>query len=83
MLHWGPFYKHVHKVHHTYTTPFGLTAEYAHPIETSVLGFGFFLGPIIWTFIHGMHVFSFAVWLATRLLQTVDAHSGFDFPYLL
>ena len=28
-------YKYVHKVHHTYSAPFGLAAEYAHPIEVS------------------------------------------------
>lgn len=30
-LHWGPLYKHIHKVHHTYSAPFGIAAEYAHP----------------------------------------------------
>ncbi len=33
-LHWKPIYGYVHKVHHTYTAPFGIVAEYAHPIET-------------------------------------------------
>ena len=32
-LHWGPLYKHIHKIHHKYSAPFGLAAEYAHPAE--------------------------------------------------
>ncbi|EAQ88125.1 hypothetical protein CHGG_04744 [Chaetomium globosum CBS 148.51] len=32
-LHYGPLYKSIHKLHHTYSAPFGLAAEYASPIE--------------------------------------------------
>lgn len=82
-LHWGPLYKHIHKMHHKYAAPFGLAAEYAHPLETIILGLGFFVGPLIWTFFLPMHVFTMAVWLAVRLIQTVDAHSGYLFPWVL
>jgi methylsterol monooxygenase len=83
-LHWGPFYKHIHKLHHTYSAPFGIAAEYAHPLETIFLGLGFFVGPLAWCiFSDEMHVFTMAVWLAARLIQTVDAHSGYDFPWSL
>jgi len=33
-------------VHHHYAAPFGITAEYAHPIETLFLGLGTLLGPM-------------------------------------
>lgn len=39
-LHWGPLYKRIHKLHHTYSAPFGLAAEYAHPLEILILGTG-------------------------------------------
>ncbi len=32
-LHNKYLYKYVHKVHHTFPTPFGLVAEYSHPVE--------------------------------------------------
>jgi methylsterol monooxygenase len=33
-------YKMIHKIHHQYSVPFGLAAEYTSPIEAMVLGFG-------------------------------------------
>ena len=34
LAHDRSVYKYVHKVHHYYQAPFGMTAEYAHPAET-------------------------------------------------
>ena len=34
LLHHRSLYKHVHKMHHHFQAPFGMVAEYAHPIET-------------------------------------------------
>ncbi|KAJ3102808.1 C-4 sterol methyl oxidase [Phlyctochytrium planicorne] len=85
-MHWGPLYKHIHKLHHEYQAPFGLTAEYAHTLEVLVLGLGFFIGPLSWAVAtagtpNALHVVSMAVWLAVRLITTVDDHSGYDFPW--
>jgi methylsterol monooxygenase len=77
-LHHKKIYGIIHKIHHTYNVPFGLAAEYAHPIETIVLGIGFFLPiPIICN-----HIFVFWAWLAVRMYQTTDVHSGFDVKWL-
>ncbi|GAA5853730.1 hypothetical protein JCM8547_007426 [Rhodosporidiobolus lusitaniae] len=88
--HWGPLYKHVHKVHHTYSAPFGLAAEYAHPLEVLFLGAGTVLAPLAYCWASGgnMHIVttdegksSMYIWIALRLFQAIDSHSGYDFPW--
>ncbi|TCD67712.1 C-4 sterol methyl oxidase [Steccherinum ochraceum] len=83
-LHWGPMYKNVHKIHHKYSAPFGLAAEYAHPAEVFILGLGTIAGPFLYCAITGeLHIFSMYVWIFCRLLQAIDSHSGYDFPWSL
>jgi len=82
-LHWKAIYKYVHKVHHLHTAPFGIAAEYAHPVETMFLGFGTIFPPVMFAWFQGMHLLTLYVWLVVRLLQTVEVHSGYDFPWSL
>eukprot|EP00026_Physarum_polycephalum_P014823 Phypoly_transcript_15382.p1 GENE.Phypoly_transcript_15382~~Phypoly_transcript_15382.p1 ORF type:complete len:290 (-),score=29.55 Phypoly_transcript_15382:60-908(-) len=77
LLHYGPLYKHIHKKHHDYAAPIGIAAEYAHPVESLFLGIGTLVGPMLLT----RHLFSLWAWLLVRLYQTVEAHSGYDFPW--
>eukprot|EP01089_Gocevia_fonbrunei_P022835 TRINITY_DN9388_c0_g1_i1.p1 TRINITY_DN9388_c0_g1~~TRINITY_DN9388_c0_g1_i1.p1 ORF type:complete len:264 (+),score=33.08 TRINITY_DN9388_c0_g1_i1:78-869(+) len=77
LLHWGPFYKYIHKVHHHHPAPFGLAGEYAHPVETLFLGLGTVAGP----FLFADHMFTLWMWLIVRVLQVIEAHSGYDFPW--
>lgn len=77
-LHWGPLYKHIHKIHHKYSAPFGLAAEYAHPAEVFILGTGTILGPILYCFFRrDLHILTVYVWITLRLFQAIDAHSGY------
>jgi methylsterol monooxygenase len=84
LLHWGPLYKNIHKIHHNYSAPFGLAAEYASPIEVFVLGIGTVIAPIAWAAVTGdLHVITMYIWIILRLFQAIDAHSGYDFPWSL
>lgn len=84
-LHWGPLYKKIHKLHHTYSAPFGLAAEYAHPLEILILGLGTIGGPFLYCVLSGgnLHIITVYLWIVLRLFQAVDAHSGYDFPWSL
>lgn len=83
-LHYGPFYKHIHKLHHKYSAPFGLAAEYAHPLEVMILGMGTVGSPILYCAItKNLHLVTMYTWIVLRLFQAIDAHSGYDFPWSL
>ena len=82
-LHWGPLYKHIHKIHHKYSAPFGLAAEYAHPAEVMILGTGTIAGPLLYCAFRGdLHIFTMYIWITLRLFQAVDAHSGYGMSAL-
>ncbi|CCH60708.1 hypothetical protein TBLA_0D02010 [Henningerozyma blattae CBS 6284] len=84
LFHYGVFYKYIHKQHHRYAAPFGLSAEYAHPAETLSLGFGTVGMPIFYVLYTGdLHLFTLCLWITLRLFQAVDSHSGYDFPWSL
>ncbi|GAA6038280.1 hypothetical protein JCM8097_003919 [Rhodosporidiobolus ruineniae] len=85
LFHLPYFYKRIHKIHHTYSAPFGLAAEYAHPIEVLALGAGTVLAPLGYCYLSGgnMHILTMYIWIALRLFQAVDSHSGYDFPWSL
>ena len=77
-LHWGPLYKHIHKIHHKYSAPFGLAAEYAHPAEVMILGSATIGGPLVYCAFRGdLHIVTVYLWITLRLFQAVDAHSGY------
>jgi methylsterol monooxygenase len=77
-------YKNIHKIHHQYSAPFGLAAEYASPIEVMMLGFGTVVSPILWCAITGdLHILTMYLWIVFRLFQAIDAHSGYEFPWSL
>ncbi|RPA83621.1 putative C-4 methylsterol oxidase [Ascobolus immersus RN42] len=83
-FHWGPLYRGVHKLHHKYSAPFGLAAEFASPIEVMALGFGSVGIPIVWCALTGnLHVITMYIWIILRLFQAIDAHSGYEFPWSL
>ncbi|TGO61959.1 hypothetical protein BCON_0023g00170 [Botryotinia convoluta] len=83
-MHYGWLYKKIHKIHHQYSAPFGLAAEYASPIEVMVLGLGTVGSPILWVMLTGnLHILTMYIWIVCRLFQAIDAHSGYEFPWSL
>ena len=77
-LHTRYLYKHIHKIHHKYSSPFGLAAEYAHPAEVFILGAGTICGPLLYCyFTRNLHLFTVFIWIVLRLFQAIDAHSGY------
>ncbi|KAF1813052.1 putative C-4 methyl sterol oxidase Erg25 [Eremomyces bilateralis CBS 781.70] len=84
-LHSSPFlYKNIHKLHHQYSAPFGLAAEYASPIEVMSLAFGTVGCPIIFaSFTRDLHLMTMYLFVVLRLMQAIDAHSGYEFPWSL
>lgn len=84
ILHWRWLYKNVHKQHHKYAAPFGLTAEYAHPVEVAFTGTGTVGSPLLIAYMCGdMHLLTVMTWISLRLIQAIDSHSGYDFPISL
>lgn len=83
-MHCGWLYKKIHKIHHQYSAPFGLAAEYASPIEVMVLGLGTIGSPVLWVMLSGnLHILTMYIWIVFRLSQAIDAHSGYEFPWSL
>jgi sterol desaturase/sphingolipid hydroxylase (fatty acid hydroxylase superfamily) len=77
-LHTPWAYKNIHKDHHLYLSPFGLTATYSHPIEIAMEGVATFL-PVL---ILRPHFFTFYTWFILRQLDAVYTHCGYDLPVL-
>lgn len=77
IMHSKRFYKHCHKVHHTFQAPFSIAAEYAHPLETLILGMGTMWGVLLL----GNHLVVIWGWTLVRMLESYDVHSGYEFPF--
>jgi methylsterol monooxygenase len=71
-------------MHHEFSAPIGLAAEYAHPMEVMILAQGTISGPFLYClFRNDLHIITVYIWVTLRLFQAVDAHSGYDFPWSL
>jgi len=77
-LHSSPLlYRTVHKLHHRWVTSISIAAEATHPLEF-ILGNALpvLAGPLLLG--RSCHAFTLAQWVALRVWETVDGHSGID-----
>jgi methylsterol monooxygenase len=76
LLHHKLIYAHVHKQHHTYKGPISVAAEYAHPLEQALANQLPTVGACL---LGGFPFLVWFVWLAARLEETYEGHSGYSF----
>ena len=80
LMHHPAIYGKIHKKHHKFMTPVGICATYAHPVEDVLVNLGSTLvGPCL--FRSDTHFVILCSYFALRFNETIDAHSGYDFPW--
>lgn len=84
-LHLSKVYPLIHKKHHEHKDPISISSEYAHWVEhilsntlPTVAGYKLLANKV--------HLVTVTMWVAMRVTETIDGHSGFEFswsPYRL
>ena len=82
LLHHPKLYPYIHKIHHEFYDTIALSSEYAHPVEY-FLGNLFPLGLGYMLFCGHAHHLSFMVFVTLRLIETVESHGGYEFPWAM
>lgn len=78
LLHHPKIYKYIHKRHHEWTSPIAITAVYCHPIEHI---FSNLVPPYLGPLLMGSHTATSWLWFTIAILSTLNAHSGYHFPF--
>ena len=77
-LHHPLLYARIHKQHHQFVASIGFAAEYATPLEGLLANT---IPTLLGCFIFGSHFFTILVYFILRIWETVESHSGYDFPW--
>jgi len=78
MLHHKRIYKYIHKKHHEWTASISWVAVYSNPIEHI---FSNIVPIYMGTLVCGSHVATIYLWNLLAILNTLNAHSGYHFPF--
>ncbi|KAJ3062933.1 Chromosome 5 4 [Podochytrium sp. JEL0797] len=77
LFHYPPLYKIVHKKHHEFLAPMGVSAIYAHPLDHLLTNMvGIMSGPVLMK----SHVVTLCFWIMLAVITTVCTHSGYILP---
>mgnify|MGYP001124655649 CR=1 FL=1 len=79
LFHTPWLYQKIHKKHHLYTQPTGVVSVLSDPWENLQNQLSIWLLPM---FFKEKHLFTLCLWMIIRVYQTVNAHSGYDLPYV-
>lgn len=79
LFHHPKLYRHIHKVHHEWTSPIGIVSIYAHPVEHVLSNL---IPPMLGPILCGSHIATAWMWYSMALFSTTIAHCGYHFPFL-
>ena len=81
LFHTRWLYKHIHKKHHIFKQPTGVVFVLADPWESLLQNqLAVWIAPLV--LFKEKHLFTICLWIFLRVYQTINAHSGYDLPYI-
>ncbi|CAF3805704.1 unnamed protein product [Rotaria socialis] len=79
LFHIPWLYKTIHKKHHIFKQPTGVVSVLSDPIEGLQNQLAVWFMPVL---LKEKHIFTVCIWIVIRVYQTVNAHSGYNLPYV-
>lgn len=78
ILHMKLFYASIHKMHHSWNYTLAMAVMHLHPVEFALCNVIPNVGSMMVT---KSHLFTMCLWYHLRVLQTMEAHSNYSFPW--